>query len=324
VARKVSARGSEQSRIALLRRVLGGSRIPGVELAIGDDAAILRARGRLVWTIDAAVEHVHFELGLITLEDVGYRATQAAVSDLAAMGARPLAALANLSLPPRLSERDFARLVRGQAEAARALGCAIIGGNLARSAELSVTTTVLGTVEKPLVRSGARPGDELWLLGNVGLARAGLLALQAKRRRRSQALRACVNAFVRPRALLAEGRKLVGRASAAVDVSDGLAGDAGHLARSSGVRIAVVEEQLRLVLPDELVEAAAELGHDPLELALFGGEDYALLATGPRLRRPRNAAVIGRVEAGRGVVLETARRRRVLGGGFDHFARARR
>ena len=319
-----SGKDSEHSRVATLQRLLGVPRSRGVELAIGDDAAILRARGRLVWTMDAAVEHVHFELGLIGIEDVGYRATQAAVSDLAAMGARPLAALANLALPPGLSRRDFERLVRGQAAAAKELDCPIVGGNLARASELSVTTTVLGSVEKPLMRSGAKLGDELWLLGRVGMARAGLQALQAKKRRRSPALAACIDAFARPCALIAEGRKLVGRAHSAIDVSDGLAGDAGHIARASRVGLVISAKALRLALSAELIDAAAELAMDPLELALFGGEDYALLATGPSGRKPRGARSIGHVEAGSGVALESDGRRRKLGGGFDHFARAKR
>jgi thiamine-monophosphate kinase len=104
-------------------------------------------------------------------------------------------------------------------------------------------------------------------------------------------------------------------------VSDGLAGDAGHLAEASGVGLVISEARLRKALPHALAGVAAELSRDPLELALFGGEDYALLATGPSRRRPRTAKVIGRVEAGRGISLETREGRRSLGGGFDHFAR---
>lgn len=326
VASRRRVNSSELSRIAVLTRLLGSSASRAksdVELAIGDDAAIVRGRGRLVWTMDTAVEHVHFELSLLALEDVGYRATQAAVSDLAAMGARPLAALANLALPSTFSDRDFARLVRGQAAAARALGCPIVGGNLARAGELSLTTTVLGHVERPLLRRGARAGDELWLVGSVGLASAGLTALKRKLRRPSRAVRACIRAFARPAALLAEGRALVGRARAALDVSDGLAGDAGHLARASQVRVVISAAALSASLPPELVVAAAELELDPLETALFGGEDYALLAAGPKPLRPRRARVIGHLEAGRGVWLEQAGKRRALGRGFDHFARSK-
>ncbi len=321
VARRTGSAGSEWERIALIARLLAPKRRSrDVVVGIGDDAAVLRASGLLVWTVDSAVEGVHFDLDWLAPEDVGYRATQAAVSDLAAMGARPLGALSNLCLPKRFPKRDLERLLRGQAEAARELGCPIIGGNLAGSSELSITTTALGSTRAPLLRSGARAGDELWLLGDVGLARAGLLAFQEGASRK-RALAAAVRAFARPRAHLREGLSLVGRAHAALDVSDGVAGDAAHVAEASGVAVVISEERLRKALPRALATAAAELDRDPLELGLFGGDDYALLATGPERRRPRGAKVIGRVEAGRGVSLETREGRRALGGGFDHFAR---
>lgn len=310
---------SEQSRIATVSRLLRAARAPFVEVGIGDDAAVIRAKGKLVWTIDAAVEHVHFERGLLSLDQIGYRAVQAAVSDLAAMGARPLGALSNLSLPSSFPARDFERLVSGQARAAASLACPIIGGNLSRAGEISITTTALGSAARPLVRSGARPGHELWLVGDVGLARAGLLALERKVRR-SKAVVRCVRAFAEPRALLAEGLALVGKARAALDVSDGLSGDAGQLARASEVRVVLDAEALRLALAPELIQAARELGEDPLELALRGGEDYALLAAGPQRSRPKPARVIGRIEEGSGVVLVSEGRTRSLRSGFDHFA----
>jgi thiamine-monophosphate kinase len=321
VARRSTSAGSERERIALIARLLAPkTKSRDVVLGIGDDAAIVRARGLLVWTVDSAVEGVHFDLDWLDPKDIGYRATQAAVSDLAAMGARPLGAVSNLGLPKHFTKRDLERLLRGQAEAARELGCPIIGGNLARARELSITTSALGSARTPLLRSGARAGDELWLLGDVGLARAGLLAFQAGRAS-NRKLAPAVRAFARPRARLREGLSLIGRAHAALDVSDGLAGDAGHLAEASGVGLVISEARLREALPRALAGVAAELSRDPLELALFGGEDYALLATGPSRRRPRTAKVIGRVEAGRGISLETrGGRRRSLSGGFDHFA----
>jgi len=288
-------------------------------LGIGDDAAVLRARGLLVWTVDSAVEGVHFDLDWLDPKDVGYRATQAAVSDLAAMGARPLGAVSNLGLPKHFPKRDLERLLRGQAEAARELGCPIVGGNLARARELSITTSALGAASAPLLRSGARPGDELWLLGDVGLARAGLLVFE-EGRRRSAVFASALRAFARPRARVRDGLALVGCARAALDVSDGLAGDSNHLAAASRVAVVISEERLRAALPRTLSRAAAALDRDPLELALSGGDDYALLATGPARRRPRGAKVIGRIEAGRGSWLETERGRSALAGGFDHFA----
>lgn len=316
---------SEFSRIARIARILssGDVRASGVELGIGDDAAVLRAKGRLVWTIDAQVEGVHFRREWVDWEGVGYRSFQAAVSDLAAMGAEPLGAVANLSLPRRFADRDLEALVRGQARAARECGCPLVGGNLSRSDELSITTSALGTARAPILRSGARPKHELWLVGDVGMAAFGLAALSGRfsRSRSRAAVDACLERWRHPRALLREGLALVGRARAAIDVSDGLAGDAAHIAHASGVRVVIDETRLRGALTNELERAAAAFGVDPLEFALNGGEDYALLAAGPSARRPAVARVIGSIEGGRGVVLRGARgKRRPLGKGHDHFA----
>jgi thiamine-monophosphate kinase len=273
-------------------------------------------------TIDACVEHVHFERGLMSLEDVGWRATQAAVSDLAAMGARPVAALSNLTLPSSAGEKELRALARGQAQAARSLHCPIVGGNLTRGAQLALVTAVVGTAAKALLRSGARPGHELWLVGDVGLAAAGLAWLRKRRKRPLDPhARRCIAAFRRPRALLSEGAKLIGRAHACCDVSDGLARDALHLAEASGVRIVIEERALGTLIAPALEALSLRMGTPALDFALHGGEDYALLATGPKAARPRFARRVGRVERGRGGVLEQNSGQKLpLAGGFDHFA----
>jgi thiamine-monophosphate kinase len=308
----------------VLERVLGPARSSAVEVGIGDDAAVIRlGKERLVWTLDASVEGVHFERRWLSLEAVGWRSFQAAASDLAAMGAAPVAALSGLVLPRGSKVREIAALGRGQALAARSLGCALIGGNIARGSELGITTTLLGRARRPLLRSGAEPGHELWLIGDVGLARAGLeLLRRGKRAGRSAAESACIEKWRRPRALLDAGLRLQGRARAAIDLSDGLAGDAAHLGEASHVRVVLDEAALRRSLPAALADVAEQLGRDPLELALEGGEDYALLATGPARRRPPGAVCVGRIEKGRGVFLESAgkRRRALRAGGFDHLA----
>lgn len=312
---------NELEAIALLKRALGAAKSSSVELGIGDDAAVLRlGRKRLVWTIDAAVDGVHFDRRWLSLEDVGWRSFQAAASDLAAMGATPIAALSALVLPKGTPSRTLSALGRGQAQAARALRCPLVGGNIARGSELSVTTTVLGESARPLLRSGARAGDELWIVGEVGLARAGLELLRRGKRAGNDA-GACIAAWRRPRALIAEGARLLGRARAALDLSDGLSGDAARLAEASGVRLVLEETALRRRLAPALVRVAAELGRDPLALALEGGEDYALLAAGPAAKRPTTAWRAGRVERGRGAFLESASGRAMaLGPGFDHLA----
>ena len=318
---------TEHELIAALAKIFDGAAARRVaSVGIGDDGAVLAAPAKgLVWTVDAAVEGVHFDRGMTSPELIGARAFHAAVSDIAAMGGKPLAALSSLAAPRALSGNILARVAQGQARAARELGCPVVGGNLARASELSITTTVLGVAKRPLTRAGARPGHEVWLVGDVGLAHAGLVALRAGARPRrpaaaARAIAACVRAFQEPRARIAEGLGLVGRASAAIDVSDGLGADAGHIAAKSRVRIVIEEAALSAALRPELTLAASTLGIDPLEAALSGGEDYALLATGPARRKPREAVRIGRVEEGSRVVVEGSDgARHDPGAGFDHY-----
>lgn len=290
-------------------------------VGIGDDAAVLeQMRGRSAWTIDACIEGIHFERGWLSPEDLAHKSLQAAVSDLCAMGARPTALLVQLTLAPWLGAAQLRRLAREQAAVAAALGCPIVGGNLTAGPVLELVTTALGRLPgRPLLRSGARVGDEVWLLGAVGHARLGLLALQHGAPKKG-VFSASLAAFRRPRALVAEGLRLVRRAHACLDVSDGLRRDAPRLAQESGVAV-VLERTLleRLVEPD-FARAARALGVDPLEVMLEGGEDYALLAVGPRARRPRSARVIGRIEGGQGAWLDTGSGRRPLAGGFEHNA----
>ena len=316
-----SANVGERDLVRLLERCLGrgGRGSPELEVGIGDDAAVFRlGAARLVWSVDASVEGVHFERRWVSSRDVGWRSLQAAASDLAAMGARPLGALASLVLPTWVTPRELGELARGQAAAARSLGCPLVGGNLSRGTELGVTTSVLGVCRRPLCRSGARPGDELWLVGQVGLARAGWELLRRGMATSGRHEQRCVTAWRRPRALIRRGLELGRVAHAAIDLSDGLGGDARQLAEASRVRVVVERGRLERALSPAVRSVARQLGLDAFELALAGGEDYALLAAGRR--RPAWARVIGRVEPGRGALLEGADgSREELEPGFDHF-----
>lgn len=319
--------GSEWARIDMLRGVFGGGADPAVLLGIGDDAAVLAPSAEpLVWTIDAAVDGVHFRRDLLSLTDIGYRATMAAVSDLAAMGAAPLGVLSALVLPPAFGDEALGALAEGQRAAVAALGTAVIGGNLARGGELSITTTALGRTPRPLARAGAREGDGIWVAGAVGLAGAGLALLlggaAGAEERLSEAGRAAVAAWRRPRARLEAGLAARGRARCAIDVSDGLGQDVGHLARASGVR--AILDAGALVAP-ELAAVAAEIGREGVELALQGGEDYALVIGLPPGEAVAGFRQIGWFEApseGSAVALRRADGsvEAVIEKGFDHFS----
>ncbi len=313
-----SGRIREFAAIAQLEAIFR-ARSPLVEVGIGDDAAVLKPAGRLVWTVDTAVEHVHFERRWLSLAELGWRSFQAAASDVCAMAGQPTVALSSVIFPAQLSAAQLTQLARGQRAAARSLGCQIVGGNLSRGAQLSITTSVLGSAPRPLLRSGAKPGHELWLLGELGLAAAGLRLLQAgKARARSSAARRALRAFRKPSAQLAAGLALARRAHAAIDISDGLAGDAAHLAQASQVRLVFELAALEAALSPALRTVSAQLRVSALDLALYGGEDYALLAAGPARARPAGARVIGAVEAGQGVWLARGKARVRAGAGFQH------
>ena len=311
---------SEWDRIEALRAIFAAPALAGVVVGIGDDAAVLTpGPDPLVWTVDTAVDGVHFRRNLLSFVDLGYRATMAAASDLAAMGAAPRGLLSALVLPPDVGDAELADLAAGQRAAADALGTAILGGNLARGGELSITTTALGAAPRPLTRAGALPGDALWAAGALGLAAAGLALLLAGRAPVSAAAQVAVEIWRRPEALLAAGIAARGWAHAAIDVSDGLAQDVGHLARASGVD--AILDAAAIVSP-ALREVAAELGEDPLDLALQGGEDYALIVAAPDGPGLPGFTRIGSIAPGAGAV----QLRREDGAivaidrrGFDHF-----
>jgi thiamine-monophosphate kinase len=310
----------ETARVAMLARVLGaevGS--AGVEVGIGDDAAVLPVATlggeRLVWTIDEQVEGTHFRRDLASWRDIGWRSFMAAASDVAAMGARARGALCALVLPDDVDDAALESIARGQREAADVTGAPVIGGNLARGPVLSIATSVLGVCASAVRRSGARAGDGLWLAGDVGLAAAGLRAIETGRSDDGRLAQA-VEAWRRPRARIDDGLAMSSVAHAGIDVSDGLARDVGHVASASHVRVVLDEAALR---GDETLTAtAAALGLDALDLALYGGEDYALVVAGPAPIagfRP-----IGYVIAGAGLALRGPDGERPIEPrGYDHF-----
>lgn len=311
---------SEQERIEKLAGLFNVSPAPYVHVGIGDDAAVLEpARGKLVWTVDAAVEGVHFRRDFLSFEDIGYRSMMAATSDLAAMGASPRGALSALVLPRELSDAELEALARGQDEAARAVSMAVLGGNLARGTELSITTTVLGETERPLLREGARPSDVLAVAGPVGMARAGLLALQ--KGLASPALTEAIQAWRRPLARIEAGHAAAPVAHAAIDLSDGLSLDASRLGKASGVGVVLDAAALLAHGGAAISEAARELCEDPLELMLEGGEDYAVLIACPKERVPSGFRVVGECVEARGLWLRgrAGEMREIGARGFDHF-----
>ena len=336
--------GAEDRFVELLRASLRSDE--SLLLGPGDDAAVIdRAAGPLVASTDTLVEGVDFLPG----EDpkrLGRRAVSVGLSDLAAVGAWPEFFLLTIGFPETAGEDFPLALALAAAERAGEFGAVLAGGDLSRAAEVFLSTAIWGRpTGEVLKRSGARPGDSVFLSGWPGDAAAGLAVARARAGAEPprgdgawtpESLSpadetALLAAYRDPEPRLPLGRALAseGLATAAIDVSDGLGVDAGRLARASGVRLLIEVESLPL--SPALLSFARLAGRDPVEMALAGGDDYELLFTVPASESGRFAdppaewgvAVrrIGRVEAGAGAFLEEARGLRPIDRlGYDHFS----
>jgi thiamine-monophosphate kinase len=246
---------------------------------IGDDAAVVRARAVCATSVDAMIDGVHFRLrdGWATPAEVGHRALAGALSDLAAMGADPGEAYLVLGLPAGFAEQHALELVRGAASLAAQTGTAIAGGDVVGAPVLTVAVTAVGWADgadELVGRNGARAGDLVGVTGRLGAAGAALALLEerAPRTPASEPLLARARA---PLPRLREGRALAGAGvHAMIDLSDGLAADAAHIGRASGVELRVELEALPLDIG--VAAVANALGTSPWRLAAAGGEDYEL------------------------------------------------
>ena len=246
-----------------------------------DDVAVLEsARGLLLLTCDTQVEGRHFRRDWITPRALGRRAAAVNLSDIAAMGGRPMAAVVALQMPGTLPVRFYDELMRGLGEELDGHGVPIVGGNLARARHLSIDVTLLGTIAGKHVvrRSGARPGDRVLVTGAPGEAAAGLSILRGGKPRRGETT--LVRRFLQPIPRVREGQSLAaGGATSMIDLSDGLARDLLRVCDASGVGVEI--DASALPTSGALRRAARRLGVHVEEWILSGGESYELLCTAP-------------------------------------------
>jgi len=305
-----------------LRAIFARLREQKADGALGDDCALVRLGDTtLAASVDLSLEGVHFRTDWLSFQDIGWRAAAAALSDLAAAGAKPVGVLVSLGLPGRGTGEggrvdDGAEIMAGVGAAARSVGAKVLGGDLVRSERYLVDVCVLGTASRPVRRRGARRGDGVWVTGTLGGAGLALARLQAGSRPDGDLwLR-----FARPEPRIAAGRWLARRgAHAMIDLSDGLAADAGHVAARSRVAIDIELGQLPCWPGVAARDAAASGEEFELLVALparFGDRDARafMRATGLPLTR------IGRCLQGAGVRVTEAGRSAPVPPGFDHFA----
>jgi thiamine-monophosphate kinase len=326
-------------------------RTAGTIRGIGDDAAVLAPDSgtALLVTTDMLLEGIHFQRSWGLPRELGRKAMAVNVSDIAAMGGRPQHALLGLAIPSGgISLAELEALLLGLEEEAAAHGVTLVGGDTCASASglvLSVTLLGRAPTEGPVLRSGARPGDSLWVTGSLGGSAAGLLALERGFRpgqiwpaslarpawlgqEAETAIQAALAAHLTPAPRVAAGQALVGVATAMIDVSDGIASDARHVSAES--RVALRLQARRIPIHPGARVMARLLGQEALGLALRGGEDYELLfaAGADPVARLAEAAPelpvtrIGEVTAGPPLptLVHADGREEILTGGFEHFS----
>ncbi len=313
----------------LIRRFLDG--VPprdDVPVGPGDDAAVVSGSG-IVLSSDLSVEDRHFRRSWMAPSDIGYRAAAASLSDLAAMAARPIGVLASLAVPAG-EEEDAVEIMRGVRAAVESVGGGLLGGDLTSSpGPIFIDVVSVGQSSAPIRRSGAQPGDEVWVTGSLGGAALAVAELLEDRTPPESAR----ERFLRPTPRVHEALWLSEREIpvAMLDISDGLGGDLAHLAAASGVAALIASDaiplhsSLRSLEPDRA-----------LKLALSGGEDYEIcFAARPGSVDPHlldfqarfgcGLARVGRIEAGEGVHLEQSaggERVALAQAGFEHFGDA--
>jgi thiamine-monophosphate kinase len=319
----------ELELIARIRQRAAEVPAPRVTRGIGDDCALLRTMHgeELAITTDFSIEGRHFKLEWHTPECIGYRTLARGLSDLAAMGAKPVAVFLSLALPKKLTAAKgkqlswMDRFYEGMLSLAKEECASLAGGDLSESALVVADVMLVGSVPrgKALLRSGARPGDKLYVTGALGAGLLGLRILEGKRKVSAEAEDAALHRHFYPQPRIAQGVALRGVANAAMDLSDGLSTDLTRLCAESGVAAEVDAARLPRAMEATLAEA------------LHGGDDYELLFTAPAKRRVPKAirgvevTEIGRVVARRKnrptVALVDGKKKTPLDAhGWEHFA----
>ena len=306
---------SEAGLVERLRELFQTSFAQGVEVGIGDDAAVISAsNNKLVATLDIAIEDVHFKSLWSSPFQIGAKLTTANLADLFSMGATPKYLLVGAAISEVNNSEVITELAQGIRSVADKFEVSVIGGDLSKSEKMSLSITALGEMAKdPITRSGASAGDLIYLSALPGLSAAGLAILERGLDRPKYVVQAHLN----PK--LVAPMKLIEVASAMSDISDGLVSDARNIARASKVDLNFDTNALE-DSPDfkDLAELATELGVDVYDWILSGGEDHFFIATVPEKYADKNLGLqVGKVVAGSGLIMIDGEQTQRAG--YQHF-----
>jgi thiamine-monophosphate kinase len=332
---------SNLGEFGLINRIqkLSSRNTASVLTGIGDDAAVLKlsASQVMVVTTDLLIEDVHFDLAYTDFYGLGWKSAAVNLSDIAAMGGVSRFCLTALGIPPRITVDQISAFYRGFNALLRKCRTALVGGDTCSSPDkFFVSVTAIGEAKpaRILTRSGARPGDRVFVTGALGDSAAGLEMLQNKNERagsRGREAKKIMEKHLRPVPRLDEGRKiaLTGCAHAMIDISDGLSSDLSHICKQSGVGAEIMADHIPI--SSSLHSLSKELSKEDLQYALHGGEDYELLFAVPRNRMKKVLALnlplreIGCITAGRKISLvhSNGKKTALKPEGFDHFSSAK-
>jgi thiamine-monophosphate kinase len=308
---------------ALIERITRKIKDKNILTQIGDDASVIKIGNRLMlFTTDTLVEDDHFSLKWHSPYQVGMKAMEINVSDIAAMGGVPKYALISLCLK-KTSEVEFVdELYRGIYAVAQKYGFEIVGGNMTHGKQVMIDVCMIGETHKPVLRSGAKIGDRICVTGSLGKSKAGLELFKAYGDGAKRF--AAAKPHLEPKARLKESGIIAQFANAMIDVSDGLAPEVGHICDMSRVGAVIYAE--KVPVSSETKKAAQLLKKNALDFALYGGEDFELVFTLPEKKltelrkRFKDFSVVGKMlKRSSGIYLLDRGKKKSLGKGYDHF-----
>ena len=302
----------------LIDRVTKKHRDKNVLVGIGDDAAVIKTGKELqVLTTDCLVEGDHFRREWFTPFQIGMKAIEINVSDIAAMGATPRYVLVSLGLPEDLDVDFVDEMYKGMWRVCDKYKMDIIGGNMTHSKQIFISVTVTGDAKKNniVLRNGAKPGDFIFLSGHVGNGRAGLRLFQEN----IEGFNGVKKRYLEPKARLEYALKIAPFVNSMIDVSDGLAADIKHICEQSDCGAVIHRD--KIPINDDVTQVARTLGEDEYSYALFGGEDFELVYTVSQNMIDRvDGYIIGEITKGKKIkLLSNGKEQQIKNCGYDHF-----